>query len=156
MRRLLLGFVLALCAVAPAAAQTRSITLIPGVTLAAAGTYVNPDFVMLAPGTHTLALESKFVRAAGGTSTKVFLQTSLDGGTTWVDIAQHAFLTTTANKVSAVKTNIAVTGGTTPTDGTLGDDALLDGILGDRIRVKYIVAGTYTGASTLTVVVVAH
>lgn len=153
-RRALLGLVLALAVAAPAAAQTRSIVLINNVTLAAAGTFVG-DPVNLAPGTASLGVLSKFVRAGGGTSTKVFLQTSLDGGTTWIDVAQHAFLTTTASKVTGVKTAIA-RAVATPTDGTLADDTVLDGLIGDRVRVKYIVAGTYTGASTLSVVVVAN
>jgi hypothetical protein len=154
-RRALLGLLVALAFVAPVAAQTRSLGLIPQTTLAAAGTYVG-EVVRIPAGTLGLALESKFVRAAGGTTTKVYVQTTLDGGTTWVDIACHAFATTTASKVSAVKVNVAVTGGTTPTDATLTDDTVLDGFLGDRIRVKYVVAGTYSGASSLTVVAVAN
>ena len=123
--------------------------------LAAGATYIG-DVVSLPRGTLSVAVQSVFVRAAGGTSTKVFLQTSLDGGATWVDIAQHAFLTTTATKASAVRAAIAMAGGYVPTDGTLADDTIKDGLLGDRLRVKYIVAGTYSGASSLSVTVVAN
>ena len=104
-------------------------------------------------GTRILSALAKFVWVGGGTSVKVYVQTSLDGGSTWIDIMCFAFAGTTANKASAVKTNIALAAGVTPTDGTLTDNTILDGLIGDRIRVKYIVAGTYTGATTLSVAV---
>lgn len=129
--------------------QSRAVTLLPVTTLAAAGTYIAPDVVRVPYGTKAAAVESFFVRAAGGTSCKVFLQTSFDNGSTWVDVAQHAYLTTTAVKVSAVRLDIALAGGYVPTDGTLADDTIKDGLLGDRLRIKFIVAGTYTGASSI-------
>jgi hypothetical protein len=134
--------------------QNRAVTLLPVTTIGAAGTYLAPDVVRVPFGTKAAAIESAFIRAAGGTSCKVFLQTSFDNGATWVDIAQHAFLTTTASKVSAVRLDIALAGGYTPTDGTLADDTIKDGLLGDRLRVKFIVAGTYTGASSVASTVV--
>ena len=155
LRRALCSCILALAIGAPAWAQTRTVTLVKAVTLAAAGTYTG-DVVRLPAGVGMLAVQSAIVVAAGGTSTKVFLQTSLDGGLTWVDIAQHAFLVTTAKKVSAVRAAIAMAGGYTPTDGTLADDTIKDGLLGDRMRVKWVVAGTYTGASSITVTAVAN
>ncbi len=130
--------------------MNRAIGLIPPTTLAAAGTFIG-EMYRLPFGTKSLSLLSKFVRAAGGTSTKVYLQTSLDVGVTWVDIACHAFLITTATKATAVKNNIATAAAVTPADGALADDTILDGLIGDRIRVKYIVAGTYSGASSITV-----
>lgn len=135
--------------------MARNLTLINGETLAAAGTYTG-DPIFLAPGTKALALQVKFVRAGGGTTTKVYLQTTFDDGATWVDIACLAFATTTSTKVSGLKTDIAVTPNTSPTDATMTDNTVLDGLLGDRIRAKYVVAGTYTGASSVTVSAVAN
>ncbi len=149
-RRFLAAAVLLALCVAPVGAQTRVKTLIPTTTLAAAGTYTG-EVSLLPSGAKTLAIQTVFVRAAGGTTTKVYVQTSLDGGVTWVDIMQQAFATTTATKASAVKTDIAVAAGVTPSDGSMSDNTILDGVLGDRIRVKFIVAGTYTGASSVTV-----
>jgi hypothetical protein len=155
LRRALCSFILALVVGAPAWAQTRTVTLVNAVTLAAAGTYTG-DVARLPAGVGMLAVQSVFVRAAGGTSTKVYIQTSLDGGVTWIDVAQHAFLITTATKVSAVRAAIAMAGGYVPTDGTLADDTIKDGLMGDRVRVKWVVAGTYTGASSITVTAVAN
>ena len=131
----------------------RSIALIPQRTIAGAQTRINPA-VALPFGTRALAVEAKFVRAAGGTSTKVYVQTSIDGEVTWIDIMCFAFTTSSASKVSAVRLDIALAAVQTPGDGALGDDSILDGLLGDRIRVKYDVVGTYTGASHLTVAAV--
>lgn len=152
MRRLLLAIAImaGLAAAAPAAAQDRTLALIPQRTLASATTYTG-EVIHLPQGIKTLAVLSKFVRAAGGTTTDVFVQTSLDGGVTWIDIMNHAYATTTASKVSVVKTDIAVSAGATPGDAALTDNTILDGLLGDRIRVKYVVVGDYTGASSITV-----
>jgi hypothetical protein len=132
----------------------RNLTLLSR-PLATAGTFIG-DAVALAPGTRSVGVESKFVRAAGGTSCKVYLQTTFDDGATWVDIAAHAFLITTASKLSSVKGNIATAAAVVPGDGILTDDTILDGVLGDRIRAKVIVAGTYSGASSITVCAVAN
>jgi hypothetical protein len=128
----------------------RTMFLVPSETIRAAGTYVSEERAVPA-GTKTLAVLAKFARAAGGTTLDVFVQTSLDGGQTWMDIMNLTFATTTANQVQVVKTDIAVAPTTAPVDGALADDTILDGVLGDRIRVKQIVVGTYTGASTLEV-----
>lgn len=133
----------------------RNVNLIATKTLAAAETIIG-DPVAIPFGTRLLSFEVKLVVAGGGTSTKVYFQTTLDGGATWIDIACLAFTTSTSSKVSAVKANVAVTPNTTPTDGTMTDNQILDGLIGDRIRARAAVVGTYTGASSLTVVAVAN
>lgn len=152
---LALGLLLSLGLAAQASAQSRAITLIPAYTLAGSATRVG-DVARLAMGTKALTVQAAFVRAAGGTSAKVYVQTSLDAGATWVDIACLAFTTTTATKVSGVRLDTALTAAYAPTDGTLADDTIKDGLLGDRIRVKLVVVGTYTGASSVTVTAVAN
>jgi len=121
--------------------------------LAADGTFISEEAALPA-GTKALTVEAKFVRAAGGTTLDCYVQTSLDGGVTWIDIMNLTFAITTANKVSAVRANIALAPAVTPTDGTLADNSIVDGLLGDRIRVKYVTVGTYSGASSLTVTAV--
>lgn len=128
----------------------RTKTIINAETLAAASTYTGSD-TAVPVGATALTIQSKFVRAAGGTTTKVYVQTSLDGGATWIDIMCHAFATTTATKISGIRTDVALAAAYAPTDASLADDTIKDGLIGDRIRVKYVVAGTYTGASSLTV-----
>lgn len=136
-------------------AQSRSQSLVPTTTIAGAQTVVT-DPVLTPQGLRNVSVQSKLVYAAGGTTLKVYLQTSLDGGASWIDVAAHAFTTASATKVSAVRGDVALAAAYVPTDGTLTDDTIKDGLLGDRWRVKYVVAGTYTGATTLTVNVVVN
>lgn len=128
-------------------------SLVGTITLATAATTLGTAVTGLA-GIKYLVVEAKFVRIGGGTAVKVYIQTSLDGGTTWIDIMSITFTTTTANKVSAVSTAVALAASITPGDGALSDDTILNGLLGDRIRAKVVATGTYTGASTLDVLVV--
>ena len=134
------------------ASPNRSKTLIPKTTIAAAGTIVG-DEASLQLGVKSLAIRSNFLYGSGGTTAKVFVQTSLDGGASWIDIACHAFLLAAAEKITAVKTDIAVAAAVTPTDGSMTDDTILDGVLGDRVRVKFISTGTYAGATSIEVTV---
>src|SRR3990167_8751690 len=97
-----------------------------------------------------LALQAVFVYGSGGTTATAWVQTSLDGGTTWFDIANFAFTTTTANRMYNL-TAAAVTAIATPTDGTLGDNTSLNGFLGAQFRVKLTTTGTYTGASSFKI-----
>lgn len=102
------------------------------------------------PRVESLTLQAVITVAGGGTSAKAWVQTSLDGGTTWVDIANFAFTTSTATRVFHL-TAAAVTSIATPTDGTLADGTAVNGLLGDRFRVKLTTTGTYTGASTFVI-----
>ena len=69
-----------------------------------------------------------------------------------MDIAQWAFTTSSATKIQGVRAYVALAANYTPTDGALSDNTIKDGLMGDRLRVKTVIAGTaYTGASTLDV-----
>ncbi len=110
-------------------------------------------------GLRELVVEANFTYGSGGTTVDIWIQTSLDGGSTWLDIMQFAFLTTTLRKIHAC--SLAVMGGAsadaalrtniTPTDGTLGDNLIIDGILGDMLRAKITTVGTYAGSTTLSI-----
>ncbi len=104
-------------------------------------------------GMKQLSVEANFVYGSAGTTVDVWLQTSLDGGSNWIDIAQFAFLTTSLRKVHTVviPAVVATRTNVTPLDGTLGDNLIQDGILGDRIRAKLTTTGTYAGDTTLDV-----
>lgn len=94
-------------------------------------------------------LEAVFTYVSGGTTAKVWVQTSLDGGLTWFDIANFAFTTASASKVSACVLNPAtpLAAGTTPALGTLADNTVLNGVLGDQFRTFLTTTGTYVGAT---------
>ena len=105
-------------------------------------------------GMKHLAIEANFLYGSSGTDLTVFVQTSLDGGANWIDIATFHFLTTAARKVATLNAGNSVTTVYTPTDGSLADDTVKDGILGDRLRVKYTSTGTYAGATSIEVNIV--
>jgi hypothetical protein len=104
-------------------------------------------------GANYVGLMSVFTYGSGGTTCKVWLQTSFDYGVTWVDVLSHAFTTASLNKVGAVSTAAGFTPAT-PTDGTLADNTANQGLIGDRIRLKITTTGTYAGGTTLKVVAI--
>lgn len=117
-------------------------------TVTDAGTY--PSAEMPVPmGASVITAQAAFARGSGGTTCDVFVQTSVDNGASWIDIMQFAFATTTVTKISSVRPYIAMAANVTPTDGSLSDNTILDGLIGDRLRVKTVVVGVYGGASTL-------
>ena len=135
------------------AAPTRTgggvVTLYAG-TITAAGTVVGGT--VNAGGVINVASQAAFTYGSGGTTAKAYIQTSLDNGTTWIDCTSYAFATTTAVRV--FRWGMAAGSGTaqvTPTDGSLTDNTMVNGIVGDLLRVKVISTGTYAGNTTLTV-----
>ena len=109
-------------------------------------------------GMQSLTVSLKFVYGAGGTSVKAYLQTSLDGGTTWDDIACWAPSNANATKRWNFSALTPVTTPIVPTDGAMADNTAQDGILGDRVRLKVVVvaATAYSGSTTLVGRMVAH
>jgi hypothetical protein len=123
-------------------------TLLPTYTITAAATTTSEVMSLgQIPAAQAISVQAVFVYGSGGTTAKAYVQTSLDNGVTWIDVASFAFATATATKVSAVNIYTAVAAAVTPTDGTLTDNTILSGIFGDRLRVKLITAGTYAGTT---------
>mgnify|MGYP004447779479 CR=1 FL=1 len=116
----------------------------------AAGTYISDDQAVPV-GFTSFTMQGAFVRGSGGTTCDVFFQTSLDNGATWIDFAQWAFATTTVTRIHSVRPYTALAANYTPTDGSLSDNTITDGLMGDRIRVKTVIVGTYAGTSTLNI-----
>ncbi len=101
-------------------------------------------------GMKSLTVEANFTYGSGGTTVKVWIQTSLDGGTNWIDVINFAFTTASGRKVSTIGIDGTATA-VVPTDAGLADDAIVDGILGDMIRAKITTTGTYADSTALTV-----
>jgi hypothetical protein len=101
------------------------------------------------------SVQCNFTYGSGGTTVDAYIQTTLDGGSTWTDVAECSFATTTARKIYNVS---GLTGGTTPltaSDGALtANTALAQGVMGNKWRVKYVTTGTYAGGTTLNVDVI--
>lgn len=135
------------------AASTRTgggvVTLYAG-TITAAGTVVSGT--VNAGGVVNVISQATFTYGSGGTTAKAYVQTSIDNGTTWIDTNTFAFATTTATRL--FRWGVAAGSGTaqvTPTDGSLTDNTMVNGVIGDLLRVKIISTGTYAGNTTLAV-----
>lgn len=122
-------------------------TTITAAVSAEASTAVNAGVGSVTGLTVVIAL----TYGSGGTSGKVWVQTSLDGGATWVDIACMAFTTASKKRITTLSARTPVTTHYDPTDGTLSDDTSKDGILGPLYRTKLTTVGTYAGSTTLEV-----
>lgn len=133
--------------------RARALNLL-NVTLAAAVTGVAGVAVGMA-GARYLTVEAILTVVGGGTTVKIWIQTTLDGGVTWIDVMNFAFTNTTASKISAVVASTALAAAGTPGDATLADNTILSGLLGSQFRAKYTTTGTFTGATTLKVTGVA-
>jgi hypothetical protein len=127
------------------------------ITTAVSATATTP--VELLTGAKYIAFQVRFVYGSGGTTAKFFLQTTFDGGATWCDIAQHARTTASLNTVSAIVAQMYFSNDTdhpipapvipyTLTDGTLGDNVVVQGLIGSQLRLKYVTTGTYAGSTT--------
>jgi hypothetical protein len=118
-------------------------------TITTASTQVG-EWVTGFEGLLAMCAQLRLAYGSGGTSIKAYVQTSLDQGTTPIDIACVVF--GTASEVAVLNLS-ALTPKTTqvvPTDGALADDTALDGILGDRFRFKVVSVGTYAGSTVLS------
>jgi hypothetical protein len=107
-------------------------------------------------GLTALSCQVRMSGGAAGTKINVYIQTSLDQGQTFGDIANIAFANTSGVQWINVSALDKVTTPTAPGDGTLADNTVLDGILGDQLRAKVVSTGTYTGGTLASVRCVAR
>lgn len=120
-------------------------TITTAVAAGLSGVYTLPQMPVRA-----LSLEAIFVYGSGGTTVDAWVQTSLDDGVSWFDIAQFAFLLASLNKVTVIVPSLGEAG-VLVVAKALADDTKVD-VIGDRIRVAYTTTGTYADTTTLQVV----
>lgn len=115
-------------------------------TITTAGTQTG-DSVDLT-GLLALTVQARFAWVSGGTTCKLYLQSSVDDGNTWCDFACIAFGNAAAetpwlnfSKLTPKTTQI------TPTDGALADDTAVDGIISSLVRCKVVTVGTYANTT---------
>ncbi len=109
-------------------------------------------FEVVDPGPTNLTLQCVFTYGSGGGTADAYVQTSVDSGNTWIDIAQFHLTTSNANLIYNLSSGTPITTAITPTDGSLTNNTSQDGIIGDKLRVKYKSGGTaYAGGTTLAV-----
>ncbi len=126
------------------------LVLLPATSIGAAvAGQVGPTVPLVARVTYLL-VEAAFTYGADGTTVTAWVQTRVRGGT-WRDIACFAFLLASLTKWSAVHKDTALAAAVVASDAALGGDAILNGFLGDELRVKWTSTGVYSGATSLVV-----
>ncbi len=92
-------------------------------------------------------VQAAFGYGSGGTSWDAWIQTSLDAGLTWEDVAQFHGTTAALRAFYNLSALTVVTTQQAATDGTLAANTALSGVLGAHWRVKYQTTGTYVASS---------
>jgi hypothetical protein len=131
-------------------ASSRGFSLVPStvITTAITGVVVGPAVALSAK---YLTCQAIFTYGSGGATAKFWVQTSIDGGVTWIDIMSFAFTTATLTKVSAVVWSTALAAAVTPGSAALADNTILSGLLGDQIRVLGTTTSTYGGSTSIAI-----
>jgi hypothetical protein len=108
----------------------------------------------------TMTIQCNLTWGSGGTTVDADIQTSLDGGTTWTDVANCNFSAIVASKrllwtleSSLLAAPLQVTA---PTDGGMTANTALSGVFGNMWRVKYQTTGTFAGGTTFRVDAIAN
>ena len=125
------------------------LTLLPQTTITTAVTAVT-TVAFPTDGLRDLMVEANFDYGSGGTNLNIWVQTRVKGGT-WRDIMNFNFTTADAVKWSKCSIGTALAAARTASDAALSSDTILDGFIGDEIRLKYTSSGTYAGSATITV-----
>jgi len=139
----------------------QNIIFLPTTTITTALTALTSTPVTRLAGMNSLTVEFIFTYGSGGTTTDVYVQTTLNGGLTWFDVMNfhattasskvlmsvNAYLQTATVATSVVTTAVQIT----PTDGSLTANTSVQGILGSQVRIKYTTTGTYATSTTLAV-----
>ena len=132
--------------------NSQRLVILPPLTISTAISATATTPITNLGGMSYLAVEAVFLYGSGGTNANVYIQTSLDGGLSWIDIMEFVFTTsalTKVNSTSIYQTSASPYAPITPSDGSLTASTAVPGILGDRIRAKYVTTGTYGGATSL-------
>ena len=137
-------------------ATINAATALAVITSAADAQGVNQGYVENLDGMLSATLSASFVYGSGGDTLKVVVETSLNQGATWVEVARFAFAQASAEKVVNLSALTAVTTVYAPT--ALSDDTVKDGILGPRWRARILKGGgaAYAGNTSLAVRMVAR
>jgi hypothetical protein len=111
----------------------------------------------------TLTISARFQMGSGGATVIARIQTSLNQGSTWIDIARFDFDTVGLEKIynltnhstvtlpASIDSNNDVTIISPYTVVSLDAEGAINGILGDRLRAVVTSTGTYTGSTVLSI-----
>ena len=79
------------------------------------------------------------------------MQTSFNGGQTWVDVAEFHLTTASEEYLYNLSSLTPVTTEYSATNGSLSSNTCKDGLIGPLLRVAYKSSGTYAGSTTLQI-----
>lgn len=103
------------------------------------------------PTSASATIQTNFVYGSGGTSFSVWVQTSIDGGVTWIDVCNMSGTTASLLRLQTISAHTPITTPYAPTDGALTANTVHDGIIGSLWRTKLTTVGTYAGNTSLSV-----
>lgn len=99
-------------------------------------------------GMTAVTVYCEFAYGSGGTTCAAIIQTSINQGSDWIDVARFDFTTANGTKVANLSGLLskAVT-----SVAALGSEGVTDGVLGDRLRAKITSTGAYAGSTSVSV-----
>lgn len=103
--------------------------------------------LLLNDAARSICGQATFTYGSGGATVDAYLQTSIDGGVSWIDIQQFHFTTASARVVLNTSSLTAILAAYAATSGTLAANTAKDGILGPLFQVQVASTGTYAGSS---------
>ncbi len=147
MKQLFALLVAAALLLSPAEARNTAVYTLASTSITTALTSSAQTAITDLGGAQAVTVTAAFSYGSAGTTAVVVIQTSLDGGTTWYDVANFAFTTASATKYVNLSgfTAKAVT-----SYSALTSDTVNDGLIGDRLRAVITTTGTYAN-TTLSV-----
>lgn len=117
----------------------------------AAGSYTGSVYFFAKRNVNRSAcIQCVLTYGSGGTSADFYVQTSLNGGGTWVDMANFHYTTSGGASIINLSSLTPKTTQYTPTNKAISANSSVDGIIGDRLMVSYVIVGSY---STTTVAI---
>lgn len=138
------------------AAPAHAVALLNNQTITGPLTGVTPGpTLQLRPGPGgvsspvAVGILANFIYGSGGTTANVYVQTSLDGGQTWCDVAVFAFTTTSTKSLINISSAVAVATAAPCTDGTGSAGSI--NVVGSQWRAKLTTTGTYAGGTNVSI-----
>ena len=124
---------------------TSAVSTVPGSVFQLRAAPSGPEFPT------NMCLQGTFAYGSSGTSVSAIVQTSLDGQTTWCDVANFSFSTSSGRTLFNLNSSTSHTTTVGPSNGTLAGNTSVDGIFGNFWRVLLVTQGTYAGNTSIRV-----
>lgn len=147
MRRLLFALTGILLACGAALAFSGSVKTLVSTGITTALSAQAQTAITALDGVTAVTLEANWAYGSGGTSVVAVVQVTLDGGTNWRDVARFDFSTASAVKVANLS---GLTAKGVTSYAALGSEGVLDGVLGNQMRVVLTSVGAFSN-STLSI-----